>query len=198
MEITLDLIKKLREETGIGIMECKKALIEAGGDLEKAKKILREKGLEFLASQGGREMKEGRVEAYIHHSGKVGVLVEVDTVTDFAANSREFREFVKNLAMHIAAAKPRWISPEDVPQEVIEEEKEILRAQAEREGKPPHIVEKIVEGRLRKFFEENCLLKQPYVKDPSVTVEEVLGELGRKISEQIVIKRFARFEVGEA
>lgn len=198
MEISLDLIKKLREETGIGIMECKKALIEAGGDLEKAKKILREKGLEFLSSQSGREMKEGRVEAYIHHSGKIGVLVEVDTVTDFAANSQEFREFVKNLAMHIAAAKPRWISPEDVPQEVIEEEKEILRAQAEKEGKPPHIVEKIVEGRLKKFFEENCLLKQPYVKDPSVTVEEVLGELGRKISEQIVIKRFARFEVGEA
>lgn len=198
MEISLDLIKKLREETGIGIMECKKALIEAGGDLEKAKKILREKGLEFLSSQSGREMKEGRVEAYIHHSGKIGVLVEVDTVTDFAANSQEFREFVKNLAMHIAAAKPRWISPEDVPQEVIEEEKEILRAQAEKEGKPSHIVEKIVEGRLKKFFEENCLLKQPYVKDPSVTVEEVLGELGRKISEQIVIKRFARFEVGEA
>ncbi len=196
MEVTLELIKKLREETGIGIMECKQALIEAGGDIEKAKKILREKGKEFLGG-GGRETKEGRVEAYIHHSGKVGVLVEVNTVTDFAANSEEFREFLKNLAMHIAAAKPRWISPEDVPEEVIAEEKEILRVQAEKEGKPPHIVERIVEGRLKKFFEENCLLKQPYVKDPSVTVEDVLGELRHKISEDIVIRRFARFEVGE-
>jgi len=121
----------------------------------------------------------------------------VNTVTDFAANSEEFREFLKNLAMHIAAAKPRWVSPEDVPEEVIAEEKAILRAQAEKEGKPPHIVEKIVEGRLKKFFEENCLLKQPYVKDPSITVEDVLGELRHKISEDIVIKRFARFEVGE-
>ncbi len=196
MEISLDLIKKLREETGIGIMECKQALIEAGGDLEKAKRILRERGKEFLGHRG-RETKEGRVEAYVHHSGKVGVLVEVDTVTDFAANSQEFREFIRNLAMHIAAAKPRWISPDDVPEEVLEEERRILRAQAEKEGKPPHIVEKIVEGRLKKFFEENCLLKQPYVKDPSVTVEDVLGELGRKISEQVVIRRFARFEVGE-
>jgi elongation factor Ts len=196
MEITLDLIKKLREETGIGIMECKQALIEAEGDLEKAKKILREKGKEFL-SHKGRETKEGRVEAYIHHSGKVGVLVEVNTVTDFAANSQEFRDFIKNLAMHIAASKPRWISPEDVPEDVVEEEKEILRTQAEKEGKPSHIVEKIVEGRIQKFFEENCLLKQPYVKDPSLTVEDVLGELRHKISEQIVIKRFARFEVGE-
>ncbi len=121
----------------------------------------------------------------------------MNTVTDFAANSEEFREFLKNLAMHIAAAKPRWVSPEDVPEEVIAEEKAILRAQAEKEGKPPHIVEKIVEGRLKKFFEENCLLKQPYVKDPSITVEDVLGELRHKISEDIVIKRFARFEVGE-
>jgi elongation factor Ts len=127
----------------------------------------------------------------------VGVLVEVNTVTDFAANSQEFRDFIKNLAMHIAASKPRWISPEDVPEDVVEEEKEILRTQAEKEGKPSHIVEKIVEGRIQKFFEENCLLKQPYVKDPSLTVEDVLGELRHKISEQIVIKRFARFEVGE-
>jgi len=166
MEITAELVKKLREETGLGIMDCKQALIKAGGDIEKAKKILREEGKEFLATQS-RQAKEGRVEAYIHHSGKIGVLVEVDTATDFAANSEAFREFLRNLCMQIAAARPRWIAPEDVPQEVIDQEREILRKQAEREGKPPHIVEKIVEGRLQKFFEENCLLKQPYVRDPT-------------------------------
>lgn len=197
MEITVELVKKLREETGLGIMDCKQALIKAGGDLEKAKKILREEGKEFLASQT-RTVKEGRVEAYIHHSGKIGVLVEVDTATDFAANSEAFREFLKNLAMQIAAARPRWIAPEDVPKDVIEQEKEILRKQAEREGKPPHIVEKIVEGRLQKFFEENCLLKQPYVRDPNLKVEDVLGELAAKLGEPVVIRRFVRFQVGEA
>lgn len=197
MEITVELVKKLREETGLGIMDCKQALIKAGGDLEKAKKILREEGKEFLASQT-RTVKEGRVEAYIHHSGKIGVLVEVDTATDFAANSEAFREFLKNLAMQIAAARPRWIAPEDVPPDVIEQEREILRKQAEREGKPPHIVEKIVEGRLQKFFEENCLLKQPYVRDPNLKVEDVLGELAAKLGEPVVIRRFVRFQVGEA
>ncbi len=197
MEITVELVKKLREETGLGIMDCKQALIKAGGDLEKAKKILREEGKEFLASQT-RTVKEGRVEAYIHHSGKIGVLVEVDTATDFAANSEAFREFLKNLAMQIAAARPRWIAPEDVPPDVLEQEREILRKQAEREGKPPHIVEKIVEGRLQKFFEENCLLKQPYVRDPNLKVEDVLGELAAKLGEPVVIRRFVRFQVGEA
>lgn len=197
MEVTVELVKRLREETGLGIMDCKQALIKAGGDLEKAKKILREEGKEFLASQT-RTVKEGRVEAYIHHSGKIGVLVEVDTATDFAANSEAFREFLKNLAMQIAAARPRWIAPEDVPKEVIEQEKEILRKQAEREGKPPHIVEKIVEGRLQKFFEENCLLKQAFVRDPNIRVEDVVGELAAKLGEPVVIRRFVRFQVGEA
>jgi elongation factor Ts len=196
MEITLDMIKRLREETGVGIMDCKAALEKAGGDLEKAKQILRTEGKEFLAHQS-REAKEGRIEAYVHHSGKVGVLLEVNTNTDFAANSQDFREFVKNLTMQIAAAKPRWISPEDVPEEVLAEEREILRKQAEKEGKPPHIVEKIVEGRIAKFFEENCLLKQPYVRDPSITVEDLLADLGAKLGEPVVIRRFVRFEVGE-
>ena len=196
MEITAELVKKLREETGLGIMDCKQALIKAGGDIEKAKKILREEGKEFLATQS-RQAKEGRVEAYIHHSGKIGVLVEVDTATDFAANSEAFREFLRNLCMQIAAARPRWIALEDVPQEVIDQEREILRKQAEREGKPPHIVEKIVEGRLQKFFEENCLLKQPYVRDPNLKVEDVVGELAAKLGEPVVIKRFVRFQVGE-
>lgn len=196
MDVSVELVKKLREETGLGIMDCKQALVQAQGDLEKAKQILREAGKEFLASQA-RAAKEGRVEAYIHHSGKIGVLVEVDTATDFAADSQAFREFLKNLAMHIAAARPRWISPEDVPPEVIAQEKEILRKQAEREGKPPHIVEKIVEGRLQKFFEENCLLKQPYVRDPNLKVEDVVGELGAKLGEPVIIRRFVRFQVGE-
>jgi elongation factor Ts len=198
MEITLELIKQLRAETGVGIMDCKAALAKAQGDLEKAKQILRTEGKEFLA-HGGREAKEGRVEAYIHHSGKVGVLLEVNTNTDFAANSQDFREFVKNLAMHIAAAKPRWISPEDVPEEVLEQEREILRQQAEKEGKPPHIVERIVEGRLNKFFEENCLLRQPYVRDHSgkTRVEDLVADLGAKLGESVIIRRFVRFEVGE-
>ena len=198
MEITLEQIKRLREETGVGIMDCKAALAKAGGDLEKAKQILRTEGKEFLAHQT-REAKEGRIEAYVHHSGKVGVLLEVNTNTDFAANSEDFREFVKNLAMQIAATKPRWVSPEDVPEEVLEKEKAILRKQAEKEGKPPHIVEKIVEGRLNKFFEENCLLKQPYVRDPSgkTKVEDLLADLGAKLGESVVIRRFVRFEVGE-
>jgi len=198
MEITRDLIKRLREETGVGIMDCKAALTKAGGDLEKAKQILRTEGKEFLAHQT-REAKEGRIEAYVHHSGKVGVLVEVNTNTDFAANSQDFRDFVRNLAMQIAAAKPRWISPEDVPQEVIAEEREILKKQAEKEGKPPHIVEKIVEGRLAKFYEESCLLKQPYIRDPSgkTRVEDLLADLGAKLGEPVVIRRFVRFEVGE-
>ncbi|MCD5408917.1 translation elongation factor Ts [Candidatus Bipolaricaulota bacterium] len=179
-------------------MDCKAALAKAGGDLEKAKQILRTEGKEFLAHQT-REAKEGRIEAYVHHSGKVGVLLEANTNTDFAANSEDFREFVKNLAMQIAATKPRWVSPEDVPEEVLEKEKAILRKQAEKEGKPPHIVEKIVEGRLNKFFEENCLLKQPYVRDPSgkTKVEDLLADLGAKLGESVVIRRFVRFEVGE-
>jgi len=198
MEITLDMIKRLREETGVGVMDCKVALTKAGGDLEKAKHILRSEGKEFLAHQS-REAKEGRIEAYVHHSGKVGVLLEVNTNTDFAANSQDFREFIRNLAMQIAAAKPRWISPEDVPKEVIAEEQEILRKQAEKEGKPPHIVDKIVEGRLAKFYEESCLLKQPYVRDPSgkMKVEDLLADLGAKLGEPVVIRRFVRFEVGE-
>jgi len=195
MTVTLDLVRKLRGETGVGIMDCKEALIKADGDYEKAKLILRKEGKEFLATQT-RETKEGRVTAYVHHSGKVGVLVEVNTSTDFAANSDAFQEFIRNLSMQIAAAKPRWVAPEDVPETVLEEERSVLRAQAEREGKPPEIVEKMVEGRLSKFYEENCLVRQPYVRDPAVRIEDLLGELGVKLGERVVVRRFARFEVG--
>ncbi len=189
-------VKKLREETGVGIMDCKRALMKANGDMEQAKKILREEGRELLAHKG-REATEGRIEAYVHHSGKVGVLVEVASNTDFAANSADFREFTRDLAMHIAAAKPRYVSPEDVPEADLEAEREIYRKQAEKEGKPAQVAEKIVEGRIKKFYTEACLLKQPFVKDPSRTIEDLLAELRQKTGENISVKRFARFEIGE-
>ncbi len=189
-------VKKLRDETGVGIMDCKRALMKANGDMEQAKKILREEGRELLAHKG-REATEGRIEAYVHHSGKVGVLVEVASNTDFAANSADFRDFVRDLAMHIAAAKPRYISPEDVPEEDLEAEREIYRKQAEKEGKPAQVAEKIVEGRIKKFYTEACLMKQPFVKDPSRTIEDLLAELRQKTGENILVKRFARFEIGE-
>ncbi len=189
-------VKKLREETGVGIMDCKRALMKANGDMEQAKKILREEGRELLAHKG-REATEGRIEAYVHHSGKVGVLVEVASNTDFAANSADFREFIRDLAMHIAAAKPRYVSPEDVPEADLEAEREIYRKQAEKEGKPAQVAEKIVEGRIKKFYTEACLLKQPFVKDPSRTIEDLLAELRQKTGENISVKRFARFEIGE-
>jgi elongation factor Ts len=193
-EITNEMIRELRAETGVGIMDCKRALIESDGDMEEAKRLLREQGKELFSRAG--ETVEGRVASYIHHSGKVGVLVEVDCQTDFAANSADFVEFTKELAMHIAAAAPRYLSPEEVPEEVLEEEREIYRHQAEAEGKPPSVIEMIVEGRLKKFYEETCLLNQPYVKEPKLTIEDLLGELASRVSERVVIKRFARFEVG--
>jgi len=194
--ITSEDVKKLRDETGVGIMDCKAALSKANGDAEKAKQILREEGKELLAHRG-REATDGRIEAYVHHSGKVGVLVEVACNTDFAANSDGFRQFARDLAMHVAAARPRYVAPEDVPADDIEEEKEIYRKQVEKEGKPPQIVEKIIEGRLKKFYTEACLLKQPFVKDPSRAVEDLLAELCAQTGETILIKRFARYEIGE-
>ncbi len=193
-EITNELIKELRAETGVGIMDCKQALIESEGDLKEAKRLLREQGKELFSRAG--EAVEGRVASYIHHSGKVGVLVELDCQTDFTANSGDFVDFVKELAMHIAAAAPRYLSPEDVPEQVLEQEREIYRHQAEAEGKPSHVMEKIVEGRLKKFYQEVCLLQQPYVRDPKLSIEDLLGELASRVSEKVVIKRFARFEVG--
>ncbi len=194
-DVNLELVKRLRADTGIGIVDCKEALAKAGGDLEKAKVLLRLEGKQFLASQS-REANEGRIEAYVHHSGKVGVLLEVNTSTDFAANSEAFREFIRNVAMQIAAAKPRWVSPEGVPAEAVAEEREVQRKQAEKEGKPPQIVDKIVEGRLQKFYEENCLVKQSYVRDPGLKIEDLLADLGAKLGEPVVVRRFVRFEVG--
>ena len=196
-EISAKTVKELRDRTGVGFMECKRALEAAGGDMEKAVEELRKRGLAKASKRAGRETNEGIVYSYIHADGRIGVMLELNCETDFVARTDEFKKLAHELALQICATNPRWIAREDVPEEVIAEEKEILRVQAEKEGKPPHIVERIVEGRLKKFFEENCLLKQPYVKNPSVTVEDVLGELRHKISEDIVIRRFARFEVGE-
>lgn len=189
-------VKKLRTATGVGIMDCKNALIKAEGDMEKAKQILREEGRELLAHKG-REATEGRIEAYVHHSGKIGVLLEIACNTDFAADSDDFLQFTRELAMHIAAARPHYISPEDVPEADLETEKGIYRKQGEKEGKPPQILEKIVEGRLQKFYTEVCLLKQPFVKDSTHTIEDLLADLRSKTGENIFIKRFARYEIGE-
>lgn len=195
-----ELVKRLREETGIGILDCKRALEEAQGDLEKAKLILREQGKELFASRAG-ETKQGRVEAYIHHNGRVGVLVEMNCQTDFAANSEAFREVLKDLAMHITAAypPPQYVKPEDVPASVIAQEKELYRHQAQQEGKPAQVIEKIVEGKIKNFYQQVCLLKQPFIKDPTgkTTVEDILGELTNKVGETIIVKRFARFEIGK-
>jgi elongation factor Ts len=195
--ISSEQVRELRERTGAGVMDCKKALIEAGGDMEKAIVILREKGLAKAAKKVGRTTAEGIIDAYIHGEGRIGVLVEVNCETDFVARNEEFRSLVKDIAMQIAASNPKYISRNDVPQEVLEREKEILKAQAINEGKPAHIVDKIVEGRLEKFFEENCLLEQPFIKDPDKKVSELIMEKIALLGENITVTRFARFERGE-
>lgn len=197
MEITAGMVKDLRERTGAGMMDCKKALMETNGDVEKAIEYLREKGLAKAAKKAGRLASEGIVDAYIHGNGRIGVLVEVNIETDFAAKNQEFRTFVKDIAMQIAAMSPRYVRREEVPAEEIEREREILKAQAMNEGKPEHIAEKIVAGRIDKFFNEVCLLEQPFIKDSDKTVEQVLQEKIAQIGENINIRRFVRFEMGE-
>jgi len=195
--ISPELVKQLRERTGAGMMDCKKALAETNGDIEKAIDLLREKGIASAAKKAGRIASEGIVDAYIHGGGRIGVLVEVNIETDFAAKNEEFKTFVKDIAMQIAAAKPEYIRREDVPAEVIQKEKDILRAQALNEGKPEKIVEKIIEGRMEKFYQDKCLLEQPWIKDPDKTIEQLLKEKIATIGENINIRRFARFEKGE-
>ncbi|WP_018132530.1 translation elongation factor Ts [Effusibacillus pohliae] len=197
MAITANDVKVLRERTGAGMMDCKKALADANGDMEKAIELLRERGLAAAAKKAGRIAAEGIVDSYIHMGGKIGVLVEVNCETDFVAKTDEFRTFVKDVAMHIAAAKPLYVSREEVPAEVVEKEKEILRAQTLNEGKPENIVDKIVEGRIDKFFKDVCLLEQPFVKNPDQTIQELLNEKIAKIGEKISIRRFVRYEMGE-
>ena len=188
---------QLREKTGAGIMDCKEALTECNGDMDSAVDFLRKKGLATAAKRAGRAMTEGVIQSYIHMDGKLGVLVEVDCETDFVAKNDDFNAFAKNIAMHIAATNPVAIRPEEVPEEMINKEKEIYRAQVLEMGKPEKIADKIVDGKLQKYFKENCLLNQAYVRDPEITIEDLLNDMVAKIGENISIKRFARFRIGE-
>jgi elongation factor Ts len=197
MEISADQVKKLRQRTGIGFMECKKALEESEGDVEKAILILRKKGYARAKKKMTREAGEGIVGSYIHLNGKIGVLVEVNCESDFVSRNKEFGELVKNIAMHIAASDPQYVSSEEIPEEVLDQEKEIIRDQFKDSGKPPEIVEKIVQGKLGKFFEEVCLLDQPFIKDDKISIKELLASHIAKFGENLIIRRFARFELGK-
>lgn len=197
MAVSAAAVKELREKTGAGMLDCKKALEEANGDLTKAAELLREKGLAAAAKKSDRIATEGMIESYIHAGGRIGVLVEVNSETDFVAKNETFRTFVRDVALHIAAANPKYLRREEVPQEALDKEREILTNQALNEGKPEKIVEKIVDGRISKFYEEYCLLEQPFVKDPDKTVEEVLKEKIATIGENLSIRRFVRYELGE-
>ena len=196
-EITAAMVKELRERTGAGMMDCKKALAETGGDLQKAVDSLREKGLAAAAKKAGRVTAEGLVDAYIHPGAKVGVLLEVNCETDFVARTDDFRALVHDLALQVAAARPEYVRREDVPAEAIAREKEILAAQAAAEGKPEKVIQKIVEGRLEKFFKDTCLLEQPFIKNQDVTIAQLLNEHIARLGENITVRRFARFELGE-
>lgn len=191
------LVKELRAKSGAGMMDCKKALVEADGNIEEAMVLLREKGLAATNKKSGRIAAEGIVESYIHMGGKIGVLVEVNCETDFVAKNEGFKNFVKDVAMHIAASNPLYVTKEEVPTEELEKEKEILRAQALNEGKPEKIIEKMVEGRISKFYKEICLLEQPFVKNPDMTIEDLVKEQIMTIGENVKIRRFARFQMGE-
>jgi elongation factor Ts len=196
MAVTAGMVKELREKTGAGMMDCKKALSETDGDLEKAIDYLRQKGLSDAAKRTGRTASEGAVGSYIHPGGKIGVLVEVNCESDFVARTEVFQALVKDLAMHVAASNPLYLRREDVPEDVITREKNIYDAQAREGGKPERIVERIVQGKLEKFFEEICLLEQPFVKDPDMSVNQLVSGVFAKLGENIVVRRFQRYQLG--
>ncbi len=191
------LVKELRDKTGAGMMDCKRALSDADGNFDRAAEILREKGLAAAAKKAGRVAAEGVVDSYIHMGGRIGVLLEVNCETDFVARTDEFRSFVKDVAMQVAAANPQYISREEVPAELIEKEKDILRTQALNEGKPEKIVDKIVDGRIEKYYKESCLLEQAYIRDTDMTITDLLQDKIAKIGENISVRRFVRYEMGE-
>jgi len=195
-DISAALVKELREKTGTGMMDCKQALAASGGDMTKAIEFLRKKGLATAQKRAGRATSEGAIATYIHMGGKLGVMVEVNCETDFVAKNEAFQECAKNIAMHIAASNPIGVRPEDIPPETIAKEKEIYAAQARETGKPEQVIEKIVEGKLKKFYEDSCLLNQAYVRNPDITVADLLNDLVAKIGENISVKRFVRFQVG--
>jgi elongation factor Ts len=197
MDISAVAVKQLREKTGVGMMECKSALVEAGGDVVEAEKILRKRGVSAAAKKAGRVTGEGAVTSYIHTGGKIGVLVEVNCETDFAARSADFQSLVHDIAMHVAAAAPRFVRRDEVDEGVLAEEREIARDQAMKSGKPAQVMEKIVEGKIEKFFAEACLLEQPFVKDPEKTVGQLITDAVARIGENIKVRRFARFVLGE-
>jgi elongation factor Ts len=195
--IPADVVKRLRDETGAGMMDCKRALVESGGDLEKAREILREKGKTGHEKRRGKLAAEGLVHAYIHGEGTVGALVEVNSETDFVARTPEFRELAKEVAMQVAARDPRWVSRDEVPSDVIEGERKIYEEQARTSGKPDHIISKIVDGKLEAFYKETVLLDQEYIRDDSKKVGDLVAEVASKVNENVVVRRFARFKVGE-
>jgi elongation factor Ts len=197
MSVTAKDVKELRDRTGAGMMDCKRALEETEGDMEAAVDLLRSRGEAKAAKRAGKSANEGTIGSYVHHGGRIAVVVEVNCETDFVANTDEFQGLARDLAMHIAAANPLAVSEEDIPEEAVERERQVYLEQVRNEGKPEHIQEKIVEGKLRKFFEETSLMKQPFVKEPDVTIEELVTRVSAKTGEKIRISRFARFEVGD-
>jgi len=198
LTISTSTIKELREKTGVGIMDCKTALSECNGDIDKAIDYLRKKGIATAKKRGGRVTSQGQVQSYIHAGGKIGVLVEANCETDFTGKTDDFTDFVKDIAMQVAATSPVAVDRENVPGDVLEKEKEIYASQAKASGKPEKVIEKITEGKLNKFFSEACLLEQPFVKNPDITVQDLLNELIAKTGENIVIRRFVRFQLGES
>ena len=198
MEINASLVKELREKTGVGIMDCKKALKECDGDISQSIDYLRKKGIATAKKRGGRTTTEGQVQSYIHAGGKIGVLVEINCETDFTGKTDDFTEFVRNMAMQIAATNPVSIDKEGIPSDLLDKEREIYTTQAEESGKPQKVVEKIVEGKLNRFYKDACLLQQTYVKNPDITVQDLINELMAKTGENIVIRRFVRYQLGES
>ena len=197
MQVTTAMVKELRERTQAGMMDCKNALVESGGDIDKAVELLREKGLAASNKKSGRIAAEGRIDSYIHMGGRIGVLVEVNCETDFVAKTDTFQTLCHDISLQIAASNPLFVSKEDVPEENIEKEREILRVQALNEGKPEKIVERMVEGRIEKYYKEVCLLEQPFVKNPDITVNDLVNEATLASGEKISVRRFTRYECGE-
>ncbi len=196
-EITAKMVKELRDKTGAGMMDCKKALQATGGDMDKAIEKLREMGLASARKRASRIANQGKIGSYIHANGALGVLVEINCETDFVANTDEFNALLKDIAMQIAASNPLYVNREDIPDEVVEKEKEFHRNQLKKEGKPEHVIERIVEGKLKKYFEEVCLLEQDFIKDTSVKVKDIIDSAIAKLGENIVVRRFVRFKLGE-
>ncbi len=197
MKITTEMVKELREETGAGVLDCKNALQETDGDFDKAVEYLRQKGLAAAAKRADRVANEGTIGSYVHAGSRVAALVEVNCETDFVAKTDDFLALAHDLAMQVVAAKPKYLLPEDIPAEVIEAEKETYRAQMEDSGKPEHVIDKIIEGKLQKYYQEVCLMQQPFIKDEGLTVQDLVTQVAAKLGENIVVRRFVRFELGE-